>query len=464
VNPGTYWLGRARRLCVIGSSIAVSLLFATVASAQIIFMVNSTDDVVDADVTDGKCEVSPPAPPGTCTLRAAVMQANRMPNAGALIKVPAGTYPLSRVHPVLSDGEDVGDLNLDVPPGYAPGPTVIAGAGAGVTIIDGLGINRILEVGLNRVVTVSGVSMVNGFAGGGDGGGILSSGSLTLNDSTIYNCSGNSGGGINAYGLLTLSRLTIDRNHANYGGGIYNGAQLTVSQSSIVGNDSVHNGGGIYSATGSTNVVQSTIAGNSAAYGGGFENDATLRVSNSTISGNLAAVDGGGIYNVASTSLFNSTVAYNGADSDADSIGIGAGLYNYNGQSFTLRNSVVAGNYLAGTQDFSDCSGAVVIRGNNRLGDNSGCSAAAGSTGLVSLINSLNELALLRYNGGPTRTVALIPPSNMINAGVLDGGCIDQNNAPLATDQRGRPRIIDAACDIGAYEYDPGDIFTSGFE
>ena len=31
-------------------------------------------------------------------------------------------------------------------------------------------------------------------------------------------------------------------------------------------------------------------------------------------------------------------------------------------------------------------------------------------------------------------------------------------------DQRGRPRIIGAACDIGAYEYDAGDIFTGGFE
>jgi len=187
--------GWASRVRMIGFSVAASLLLANGVSAQVTFTVNSTDDGVDANGADGICETAPPAPAGTCTLRAAVMQANRIPGAGAVINVPAGTYPLSRVHSTYSDGEDVGDLNLDVLPGYAPGPTVITGAGAGVTIIDGLGINRILEVGLNRVATISGVSMVNGFADS-SGGGILSQGSLTLNDSTIYNCSANVSGGV----------------------------------------------------------------------------------------------------------------------------------------------------------------------------------------------------------------------------------------------------------------------------
>jgi hypothetical protein len=41
---------------------------------------------------------------------------------------------------------------------------------------------------------------------------------------------------------------------------------------------------------------------------------------------------------------------------------------------------------------------------------------------------------------------------------------VDQNNVPLSTDQRGRPRAVGASCDIGAFEYDPGDIFANGFQ
>jgi hypothetical protein len=39
--------------------------------------------------------------------------------------------------------------------------------------------------------------------------------------------------------------------------------------------------------------------------------------------------------------------------------------------------------------------------------------------------------------------------------------CLDANGAPLLTDQRGKPRLVDgdgdgsAACDIGAFEFFP---------
>ncbi len=78
MNPWMLWLGWIRVARVIGFSIAGSLLLTTCAPAQVTFNVNSFDDGVDADVTDGKCEIPVPAPPNTCTLRAAVMQANRM--------------------------------------------------------------------------------------------------------------------------------------------------------------------------------------------------------------------------------------------------------------------------------------------------------------------------------------------------------------------------------------------------
>jgi hypothetical protein len=59
-------------------------------------------------------------------------------------------------------------------------------------------------------------------------------------------------------------------------------------------------------------------------------------------------------------------------------------------------------------------------------------------------------LGPLQANGGPTPTMALAPGSPAIDAG--DPQCLDLAGAPLATDQRGEPRPVGPACDLGAYE------------
>lgn len=55
-------------------------------------------------------------------------------------------------------------------------------------------------------------------------------------------------------------------------------------------------------------------------------------------------------------------------------------------------------------------------------------------------------------HGGPTPTLALLPGSPAIDA-VTSGAC-------LATDQRGVPRPIGAACDIGTFEFVPAPILS----
>ncbi|MEO7064662.1 MAG: hypothetical protein ABI082_12935, partial [Dokdonella sp.] len=67
------------------------LLFAPEVFAVQTFTVNSTLDQVDDDTTDNVCHTAA----NTCTLRAAVMQANRAPTAGATIMLPAGVYTLT---------------------------------------------------------------------------------------------------------------------------------------------------------------------------------------------------------------------------------------------------------------------------------------------------------------------------------------------------------------------------------
>jgi hypothetical protein len=82
----------------------------------------------------------------------------------------------------------------------------------------------------------------------------------------------------------------------------------------------------------------------------------------------------------------------------------------------------------------------------------SGCTITSSAPAIHSLL-SLDELVGLQDNGGPTQTIALVPPSDMIDGADATSGCIDKNGSLLAIDQRGAPRIAGVRCDIGAFEY-----------
>ena len=68
----------------------------------------------------------------------------------------------------------------------------------------------------------------------------------------------------------------------------------------------------------------------------------------------------------------------------------------------------------------------------------------------------------LGYYGGPTQTLPLLAGSGGIDAG-NPAGCTDEVDAVLDTDQRGLPRPVGAACDLGAYEVQDL-IFENGFD
>ena len=97
----------------------------------------------------------------TCTLRAAIMQANRASGAGATIMLPAGTYKLT-IPAAGTDGETSGELNLTTPSNSSI-PIGIVRAGAAVTIIDANQIDRVLYVDANRIATLSGATITNGY-------------------------------------------------------------------------------------------------------------------------------------------------------------------------------------------------------------------------------------------------------------------------------------------------------------
>jgi len=126
--------------------------------------------------------------------------------------------------------------------------------------------------------------------------------------------------------------------------------------------------------------------------------------------------------------LINCTLAFNFGTGGSPKGGIAT-------SGATMINTLLAENTPGGNG-----SSAIADLGHNLSSDHS-----CAFTNLGSLNNTDPKLGSLTNNGGPTLTMALLPGSPAI-----DGG--DDASAP-ATDQRGFPRPVGAAADIGAFEY-----------
>ena len=374
------------------------------------FTVNVTDDVADADTTDGHCDADLASPGDQCTLRAAIQEANAQPGAD-IIMVPAGTYVMT----VAGQDDDLaatGDLDiLDA--------ATIVGEGPSATIIDGNQLDRIFDIpNSGTPVTISGLTIRNGNPGQG----------------VPY------GGGLFNSGVLVLTSVIVSGNTAaGSGGGIENVNDLTLVDSVVTGNTAVAGGGGIDNAL-TAKLSNTTVSNNTADSGGGIANatqDMTL--TNVTVSGNTATAAGGGIYNQVVASLTAVTIANNTAPS-------GSGLYNVS--DVTLSYVILANNTSEG-----NCTSIGVATVTSK-GHNLDSGTSCGLSGPGDIVSRDPGLGPLQDNGGRTPTHALLAGSPAIDAGGTD--C-----PPPATDQRGVDRPADgnedgvAACDIGAYEVGP---------
>ena len=318
----------------------------------------------------------------------------------------------------------------------------IVGSGNATTIIDGGGASTVVT-NSGSPVSLSRLTIRNGR---GAGGGIRNSGALSIIDSTVT-------GNLAWY----------------YGGGIYNTGALSVMNSNISGNKVFNTcsticpavGGGIYNNSGSVIINKSTLSGNSAvrqcyrcsaAGGGVFNNNGSVAISNSTLAANSVMAQcsegcsglGGAIWNNGTLTASNVTMSDNNAAGRTSSAG--GGVYEYDGEGGTavLQNSVVANNSSGG-----NCSGNITSKGYNLSNDTS-----CNFNGPGDVQNANPLLGPLKYNGGPTKTMALGAGSPAIDAG-NPSGCTDGKGNLLKTDQRGKPRPNTedtGGCDIGAYE------------
>lgn len=201
-------------------------------------LVNSTVDAIADD--------------GVCTLREAVIAANRDLPSGTmagecaaggiddLIVLPSGGYAFS-IAGAFEDESATGDLDI-------VGQVRIVGQGS--VVIDAAGLDRVLQVLPSGNLTVEGLTLQGGIAPDGisgstptvgqDGGGILSQGTLSLYSTTVQNNrAGNGGNGVS-------QEQQVHGGRGGYGGGIahISDGSLIVVDSTISGNRTGTGGNG----------------------------------------------------------------------------------------------------------------------------------------------------------------------------------------------------------------------------
>ena len=258
------------------------------------------------------------------------------------------------------------------------------------------------QIGLNTNLTIDASALPQGIILNGNHASRLFSvngGTVALNSLTITNGSDAGSGG---------------------GGGIVNYATLTLNNCSLLGNtasDPNWGGGGILSY------------------------NATLKLNNCTLAGNSAdnTVGGGGIFIDNGTVVVNqSTLAVNSGNNSS-----GGGIFNYIFGTLLVTNSIIAANTATGGQgpDVGNDLSFVAFGGSNLL--QTAVYSIDGGTSSGSYITSAPLLAPLGNYGGPTPTMPPLPGSPAINAGAPTA---------FATDQRGFPRVVGPAPDIGAVE------------
>ncbi len=380
------------------------------------FVVDDLTDAVDDDLADDLCLTLGQ----TCTLRAAIQQANVIPGMNE-IELGAGTHLLSIVG-ADEDNAATGDLDLDT-------PVSIRGAGTGSTIVNGGGLDRVFDVGAPdhtatnapELTRIEDLSITGGDAGLDNGGAITTRRSLRVERAFLYGNDARRGSAISSVST----------------GAFFSGEPFPVE---VVDTTVTFNSGALPLFLGDAWITGSSVVDNTAtiATNGGAGEFGNLYLHNSTISRNDADATGAFF---ASRAIIDSSTIY---DNSAGFSPGGVFLLELS----VFHNSILAGNLAGGIPD--ECSfstHAITSFGYNVT------STASGDCNLTHVADQTETDPMLEpfaYNGGPT--VTHLPA---VGSPVIDAG--DPFDCP-PFDQRGLPRPADGdqngsvVCDVGATE------------
>lgn len=249
-------------------------------------------DLPDANPGDGQCLTIE----GTCTVRAAIMEANALPGPDTIEFRPVLYRLVIRFHGMTNDGAGAGSLRIE-------DDLTMVGSGPDQTILDGTSVTRVINVNEGVSVTIKDLTITGGVASSGPA--IESEGNITLDNITVINNSiKQSGPGaiFNHHGNATIRNSRIINNigpGVNLSGGDNYIEHTTISKNgeSPCGDNCLQSGGGIKVSDASLHVTASTISGNLANYGGAISiSRSTVTIEDSEVSNNVARRCGGAIY------------------------------------------------------------------------------------------------------------------------------------------------------------------------
>ena len=258
-----------------------------------------------------------------------------------------------------------------------------------------------VEGGRPGGVTIDGGPAVNRIFSVGNGA------SLTLRNLTL---TGGSGGGASGTGN---------------GGAIFNNGLLVAVSCTFATNTSPGNGGAVANGLGGmASFTNCTFFGNTQT-GAKFLASGGVALNNAAISRGMT--------------LSHCTIVGN-----TSSGRVGGGGIRSHGRSLTLHNCIIAGNTSALGPDVS-IDGFSVSAGGNLIGNSANLRWNGLDSDRVGNADSPLDprLAVLGHHGGPTPTMPPLPGSPAIDSGATSS---------LTNDQRGRPRPVGAAPDVGAVE------------
>ena len=321
------------------------------------------------DVDDGDYSA------GNLSLREAVRLANESVDLGETISFDAALNGMT----ISLTGGELPVLN----------PVIVNGPGAHLLTIDADNLSRVFNVDDGNSeeqigVSISGLTLTRGMTAG-NGGAIVNSENLTVNDLTITGSSAMYGGGIYNDSVLSVIGSTLSENSAESGGGILDEqATLTVTTSTIADNTATFQGAGIRLGRSTTTITDSAILRNTGAgEGGGISSyQSNLTVHNSTIHGNESRGDGGGIFvgSGGAATVVQSTIS--GNRSGVDNVGLtltgGARAPGYELATLAIKNSVDVAADSSGSITFTD----------NRGSSTEGTDASLGGSLFVQLVDN----------------------------------------------------------------------------
>jgi uncharacterized repeat protein (TIGR01451 family) len=309
----------------------------------------------------------------------------------------------------------------------------------------------------------------------GQGGGLWNSeGTLQIADSTFrQNHAANDGGGLYiGYGDAAITGTLFYTNTAGKGGGgVYNYmASPTLNNVTFSGNSAARGGGMTNDASSSYEVfapvlTNVTFSANSASWGAGMYNDGSYEgfcrpwLANVTFRNNEASFSGGAIYFDGTEGDINATIVNSLFETNGDEhIAYDAGKPNtqprfVNCTFYGAREKAV--QIFSGGQTPIDFTN-VIFWGNN--GDITNNDAALNIR--YSIVEESNHTsgtgnvyADPRFTDAANSDLHLTADSPAIDAG-------DNSAVTVVTDMDGRPRIVNGAVDMGAYEF-PGTLYLT---